>query len=129
MENQVDNNLNGTKELERGGCLTVFLIAMFILNPITGFYYLIDMDNVRVAFPNAPEILLYLLVIFSFINLGLAIATWNWKKIGVIGFWITAVMILIINFIAFTLSWLSFLGLLGPIILSLLVRPKWSDFK
>ena len=129
MEPLLDNDLNEITEVKRGGCLSAFLIAMIIFNPVTGIYYLFILDKVKVLFPNARIIYFYLLILFAFINTGLAIATWQWKKFGVIGFWISAFLILIINLMIGVDLIRSFMGLLGPFILTLLVRQKWEQFR
>ena len=126
MEN---NETNQITEKKRGGCITAFLILMFIANPLMSIYYLMAGDTVKQALPSIPDWAIPVLAIFGLINLGLAIAVWNWKKIGIYGFWATAIIILVINLSIGFSPIQSLLGLLGPIIITLLVRPKWADFE
>jgi len=116
------------KEKKRGGCITAFLIFMFIINPLLSIYYLAAGEAVKQALPNIPDWAMPVLAIFGLVNLGLAIAVWNWKRFGIYGFWISAIIVLIINLSIGLSPVQSLFGLLGPIIITLLVRPKWGDF-
>jgi len=113
----------------RSGCLSAFLIAMFIINPLAGLYYIINMQQIASLHPGAPLILFIVLAGFSFVNLGLAIATWKWLKIGVYGFWMSALIILVINLYIGVPYWTALLGMTGPLLITLLVRSRWADFK
>ncbi len=126
MEN---NETTQITEKKRGGCLTTFLIFMFILNPLTSIYYIVAGDTVKQAMPNMPDWAIPVLTVFGLINVGCAIAVWNWKKIGIYGFWASAIIVLGINFSIGISPIQSLLGLLGPIIITLLVRPKLVDFE
>ncbi len=119
---------NQTTKKKRGGCITAFLIFMFIVNPLLSIYYLLAGDLVRQNFPDIPGWALPVLSVFGLINLGLAIAIWNWKRIGIYGLWASAVLVLVINLMIGLSPVQSFLGLIGPLIITLLVRPKWGDF-
>jgi len=114
---------------KRGGCITAFLIFMFIINPLLALYYIFAGDTVRDTFPDLPGWAIPVLVLFCLINLGLAIAIWNWKKIGIYGIWVSAAIILVVNLSIGLPPLQSFMGLLGPLIITLLVRPKWADFE
>ncbi|MGB5236148.1 MAG: hypothetical protein WBM43_10515 [Flavobacteriaceae bacterium] len=123
----MDNQENIVKK--RGGCITAFLIFMFVINPLLALYYIFAGDTVRSTFPDLPGWAIPVLILFCLINLGLAIAIWQWKKIGVYGLWVSAVLVMGIN-LSIGLSPLqSVMGLLGPLIITLLVRPKWADFE
>ena len=115
-------------EKKRGGCITAFLIFMFVINPLLAIYYLFAGDMVRDAFPNIPGWAIPALIVFCLINLGLAIAIWKWKRIGIYGLWVSAVLVVGINLTIGLSAVQSFMGLLGPLIITLLVRPKWADF-
>ena len=118
-----------TEEKKRGGCITAFLIFMFIVNPLTSIYYIAAGDTVKQAMPNMPDWAIPVLAVFGLINVGFAIAVWNWKKIGIYGFWASAIVILGINLSIGISPVQSLIGLLGPIIITLLVRPKWNEFE
>ena len=57
---------------KRGGCLTAFLIMMFIANPIGALFYLFGDSVVQETFPNATTgvvIVFFLLSVFNLICL------------------------------------------------------------
>ncbi len=88
-------------------------------------YYLVAGDTIQHTMPDWS---IPVFALFGLINLGLAIAVWNWKRIGVYGFWVSAIIVMGIN-LSIGLSLVQSLpGLVGPLILTLLVRPKWNDF-
>ena len=115
-------------EKKRGGCITAFLIFMFIINPLLAIYYLFAGEFIMESLPGIPAWSLPVLAVFGLINLGLAIAIWKWKRIGIYGLWVSAVLVLIINLTIGLTPVQSFMGLLGPLIITLLVRPKWASF-
>lgn len=119
---------NQSTEKKRGGCITAFLIFMFIINPLISIYYLLAGDMVRDAYPAMPDWALPVLALFGLINLGLAIAIWKWKRIGIYGLWVSAAVVVVINLTIGLTPVQSFMGLIGPLIITLLVRPKWADF-
>lgn len=119
---------NRPKEKKRGGCITAFLIFMFVINPLLAIYYIFAGDTVRDVYPDMPIWAIPALIVFCLINLGLAIAIWKWKRIGIYGLWVSAVLVLLINLTIGLTPFQSFLGLVGPLIITLLVRPKWADF-
>jgi hypothetical protein len=116
-------------EKKRGGCITAFLIFMFIVNPVLSLYYIAAGEIVKQSLPTMPDLAIPALAILGLINFGLAIAMWNWKKIGLYGFWVSSIIILGINLSAGISLLQSLLGLLGPIIITLLVKPKWNEFE
>lgn len=123
------NKTTQITEKKRGGCITAFLIFMFIINPLVSIYYIVAGDTVKQVMPGMPDWAIPVLTVFGLINLGLAIAIWNWKRIGIYGLWASAIIVLGIN-LAIEISPIqSFLGLLGPLIITLLVRPKWAEFE
>jgi hypothetical protein len=129
VNQNIQNQKEVTNKVKRGGCLSAFLIAMFIINPLTGLFYLLGMEQMKLTYPDASQITFILLAVLTFINLALSIATWNWKKIGVHGFWVTAILASIINISLGLNSWTILIGFVGPLILTLLVWGKWSEFE
>ena len=113
---------------ERGGCITAFLIFMFITNPLMTIVYLAAGDMVKSAMPGVPDWAITVLAAFGIINLGSAVAVWKWKKIGIYGFWASSIIILGINLSIGISPLQSFIGLLGPVIITYLVKPRWSEF-
>ncbi|MBA4419527.1 MAG: hypothetical protein C0391_00050 [Anaerolinea sp.] len=68
---------------KRGGCLTVFLIVLFIVSPL---YILISVvppsEQLQESLPNWPVWAMYLMGLLGLLNLVSAIAMWKWKKWG-----------------------------------------------
>src|SRR5574341_1846669 len=137
---------------KRGGCLSAYLVAMFIANPLTGLYYLyliafprimrpmFRVTGIRLRPPRVnplPDmmrmmarnglpgwVVVYLLIGLSFANLVFAIAVWRWKRWGMYGFVASALVILVINLQA-GVGPHALLGLAGPLILAFLLRDAW----
>lgn len=128
MENyteELSNKEQPDQEEKRGGCLTTFLVLMIIFNSLTTIFYLVANENTLKLPQNVPSWTIYLFSIFGILNTVFAILVWKWKKIGVYGFILSALVIFGINMsngVGFT----SFIGLLGPAILVLLVKPVWQ---
>jgi uncharacterized membrane protein (DUF2068 family) len=111
---------------QRGGCLTAFLIFMFIVNTLTAFYYLFFGDAVRSAMPLIPAWAIPVLAVACILNVVFAVGVWQWRRWGVYGFIVLAILIFVLN-ITYVGLLPSLLGLLGPVILVLLVRTRWGQ--
>ena len=116
------------EEPVRGGCLTAFLIFMIIVNALTAILYIVQHEVIAKSFPALHPALIAVLTLATVVNIFLAIAVWKWKKWGVYGFVIVAIFAFAINMYVGVPVISAFIGLLGPIILALLVRPKWKFF-
>jgi hypothetical protein len=66
--------------------------------------------------------------ILCLVNFGLTIFLFFWKKWPLYVFCGIAIIVLIAN-IVLGLGGISILGLFGPVILYLIMRPKWELFK
>ena len=122
-----DRELN-PEELTRGGCLTAFLIFMIIANSATTALYLLSPGIVNVISPDASMAWSYILGTGGVLNVVFALLVWNWKKVGVYAFLVMAILVFGINIYLGVPVVNSILGLLGPIILIFLVKPKWRKF-
>jgi hypothetical protein len=115
-----------TEGRTRGGCLTTFLVLMILFNVAVPAYYLVAGHQVRRLNPNFPTWGPTLFVLMGVINLICAIGVWRWRRWGVIGYGATALCF-------FTVPGqnpvLAILGLLGPVVLSFLVSPQWSQME
>ncbi len=118
----------GAQNIERGGCLTVFLVLMMIANPIIGVLYLASGDTFKRALPGAPDWALPALGILALVNFGCAIGMWMWKKWGVFGSLVVAAIGFVMNLIIGVNPMQAFMGLGGPIILIFLVKERWARF-
>ena len=115
----------GLTERNRGGCLTVFLVLMLVLNPLTALYYLFSGEALRQAVPSIPTWALLMLAIGGIANFIFALGVWQWKKWGVYGFAGTSLIVFVINLIVIGLGPALF-GLVGLGLLVFLLRDHWS---
>lgn len=122
----IDNNQN---EKKRGGCLTAFIVVMLVANIGMSLYYVVTTSGFSETSLIVPAWTIPTLVFIGLLNIGFAIAIWNWNKIGVYGFWVNAVAAAAINISLGLTIFQAVFGFLGPIILTLLVRPKWDEFR
>lgn len=113
----------------RGGCLTWFLVVIMAVNPITALVYFMGSDFIRQAIPTAPPWALPTLGVMCVANTVFALGVWNWWRWGVIGFCAMAAVALVINFTIGVPAQQSLMGLGGPIMLVMLVRPLWPYFR
>ena len=113
----------------RGGCLTVFLIAVMIVNPLTSLSYLFLAPRIQQNLPFLPSWAIPVLIGLGIMNFVFGYAVWKWQRWGVIGFTLSSLVALAINFMS-RLNPISLgLGLLGPIILIALVKDHWKAMK
>lgn len=110
----------------RGGCLTAFLVAMLVLNPLTSLYYIFAGEAHLRAVPTFPAWAVPLFAVGGALNVLFAVAVWRWQRWGVYGFVVTALLTFAIN-VAYVGILPGLLGILGPIILWLLIRPHWAQ--
>ncbi len=127
---------------ERGALLTAWLIWVIVTNLFFGVYYLL-FNNVimgdyvyKSGLSNAPSGFFYAFGVIGLANVIFAAFLFKWKKWAFFALCGTAGVVFIMN-MAIALNYLSgiqstsaiagsFLGLLGPVILYLLLRSKWS---
>jgi hypothetical protein len=115
-------------EMDRGGCLTVFLIFLIIGNACAVATYLLLPEIVKLVSPDASETWSYVLSGGGILNIVFAILTWFWKKIGVFGFLAIALSAFGINiYLSIPLAGVI-MGLVGPFIFAFLVKSRWQKF-
>jgi hypothetical protein len=117
-----------TVQPKRGGCLTAFLILMFITNPLVAIYYFVTGSSVRQALPNMPAWIIPALGIIGIANFIFAIAVWKWKKWGMYGLATTAGITFFINAIGINIL-TAIWGLVGVALLAFLLRQVWSQME
>ena len=116
-------------EKERGILLTIWLALMVVGSGIGAILYIFATDLMASAMPTVPTWVFYLLGILSILNIGFAIFLFRWKRWAFFAFCGIAVIGFVIN-IGIGLGIVSSLsGFLGPIILYLLMKPKWDLFE
>lgn len=111
---------------KRGACLTIILVLMMVLNPLTGIYYLFAGSTVKQALPSMATWVIPVLIIVSIANFLFAIGIWKWKKWGVYGVVASTILVFLVNMLSIGIL-SSLLGLVGVVILVLLVRPVWNQ--
>ena len=115
-------------EMDRGGCLSSFLILMIFSNAATVAFFLLMPEIIKQVSPDASAVRPYVLSGASLLNIVFAICTWFWKKIGVFGFLATAILAFGINIYLSVPIASAIFGLVGPIVLALLVKSRWQKF-
>ena len=123
-----DINIESTKE--RGGCLATFVIATVILNFFTMLYYFFAKNKLMETSKYfTSSWMIYFVSFFGLLNVIFGIAIWNWKKFGVYGLMVSALILFCFNIYIGMAAIASALGLIGPIILIILLKPVWSHLK
>jgi len=116
-------------EKKRGTLLTIWLILMLIFNGITALSYLLGGGFITSVLPTIPMWVIYSLGVFALLNFVFAIFLFMWKKWAFFGFCGSAGIIFVINLIIGIGFVSALLGLIGPVILYLIMRPKWDLFE
>jgi hypothetical protein len=114
---------------ERGVLLTVWLIIMLIANFLTMLSYLVFNSTIAAFYPSFPAWVFYLYGLLGLLNLTFVILLLLWKKWAFYGFCVSAVTAFILNMIISVGIGAAFFGLVGPVILYLIMRPKWELFE
>jgi len=80
--------------------------------------------------PHAPDWTAPVMGVLALVNFGNAIAVWNYRKIGVYGFYALAALGFVLNLIVGVNPASAIFGALaGPIILGVLIKPIWRGMK
>jgi hypothetical protein len=112
----------------RGGCLSTFLVLMLIFNGLIILLYGFFLLSGRALLPAAPPWALPALLLLGAVNLVSAVALWRWRRWGLYALVASSLVVLGVNLSLGQSIPLCFLGLLGPVILLLLIRPVWKTF-
>lgn len=113
------------KEKNRGALLTVWLILMLIGNIATTLAYLVAGAIISI-FVTLPVWVVYTLGFISILNIVSITYVFRWKKWAFFTLCGLAAIIFFINILLGVGTFLSILGLGGPLILYLLLKPKWD---
>ncbi len=124
----VDNVKEAEAQKQRGFWLSAFLIVMLIANTLTAYLYMTNPELVMGLYPRATATVLYLLAVIACINVILAIGTWAWRKWGVIGFYISIIIVFIINLYVGVGFLASMPGLVGGAIIFFTTKKRWQHF-
>ena len=113
---------------KRGFLLSAYLLLMIVANFLLGLYYLTNgMKIVRSG--RSSEAVVSILAVGALLAAVSAVQVWRWRRAG---FWVLVLLAVFIfglnTFNGVGLGRAS-LGLLGPVILGVLIWPKWQSFK
>lgn len=114
---------------ERSGCLTAFLVVVMAANALGALFYVVGGGMIRDAMPDLPGWGIFFLAFMSLVNVACGFAVWRWKRIGVVGFGVSALIAFVFNLSFGDLNPTMFAGLIGPVILMGLVSKAWSNMK
>ena len=128
VEKKIEEQAERKAEKKRGFWLTLFLVLMFIVNPLTAFTYFTKPEMVLQASPEMTVGTLYLLGVFATINVAIAAGIWMWKKWAVFGFFAIAAIAFCINLYIGIGIVPSLTGLIGPVIIYLTTKSRWQYF-
>lgn len=111
---------------KRGKLLTTWLVLMVIFNTGTALTYLLANSSIIASYPNAPSGIFYVYGILALANVVFTIFLFKWKKWAFWAFCGTTVISLLLNLIIGVAAFDIISGLLGPLVLYLILRSKWS---
>ena len=117
--------MTATSEKERGALLTVWLILMLPANAGTAAAYLLLGGFIAALVPTIPIWAIYTFAIFGLLNVIFIIFLFMWKKWAFFALCGSAGIAFILNLVI-GVGLFSILGLLGPAVLYLILRPKWT---
>ena len=111
-----------------GGCLVGLLIVMIILNAwASAFYTIAAVKNVSP--PGQPPWIVPALLIAALVNVASLAAVFNWLRWGLYVAFTSAGLVFLLNIYLGVNSVLAAIGLIGPVLLFVLVRPLWKHFR
>lgn len=101
---------------------------MIIANAGIALVYFLNPGPVTQQYPRLSQGLLLLLGVGGLLNIVLAILVWQWRRMGVYGYAAMALFVFPINLYAGLPVAQAIIGLLGPLVLAFLVKPRWARF-
>lgn len=112
----------------RGFALSAFILLMLLANSMTAFFYFSNPIAVTGLYPEATKNIIYALGALAVFNFVMAILVLLWKKIGVYGFYLSALVAVGINLYLGMNAATVLFAFIGPALLFLLTRQKWDLF-
>jgi len=113
---------------KKGFWLSSVLILMFIGNAFTAFAYFGNSAAIMQAYPNMSKALISFMGLLGLVNIALIIALWNWRKVGVLGVYLSMAFSFVINLYIGVGLLGALSGLIGGVVLFLTIRRKWQHF-
>lgn len=111
----------------RRGCLSAFLGLIILVNFLFAMYLLLALSGALGPVTMQPKVIL-LSAAICLANAACAVGVWFWRRWGVIGYGVLAVLSYITNAVM-TGNFANIIGLAGSSILVALVLPYWKDMK
>ena len=116
------------EDKKRGFGLTLFLVLMFIINPITAFTYFTQTEMIIELTPSLSVGMLYFLGVAAIANVALAAGIWVWKKWAVFGFYSVGIIAFGATlYIGFDIV-SALVGLIGPAIIYFHTKSRREHF-
>lgn len=115
----------------RGGCLTSLLVVIAIGSAwmIPTLFTASPSASVASRYPRLTVGLVRAYGVVGLLNIVLVVLVWRWRRVGVYGFATLSLAILAVN-LYIGASWTEAVsGLTGPLMLVLLARQRWSQFR
>lgn len=116
------------EDKKRGFGLTLFLVLMFIINPITAFTYFTQTEMIIELTPSLSVGMLYFLGVAAIANVALAAGIWVWKKWAVFGFYSVGIIAFGANLYIGIDIVSALVGLIGPAIIYFTTKSRWEHF-
>jgi hypothetical protein len=121
-------DLSDTPNIKRNTFLSILLSLIVIVNTGTVILYFTNLLGIS----ERSAYLSFWMMIFSVCicigNVICAVATWYWRRWGVVGYCFLTLSAYLVTAIS-TKIFTNFFGLVGAIILVILVLPKWKLMK
>jgi len=112
----------------RGKLLTIWLVLMLIANILAILICVLLNSVFSTAYPNAPFWASYVLGILGLVNIIFVVFLFRWEKWAFYALCGSAVASFALNIIIGVSTLSNIYGLISPIILYFILRPKWEMF-
>jgi len=112
----------------RGFLLNAFIFLMLLANSATAYFYFSNPFAISGIYPGATKEIVYFMGALAIFNFVMAALVLLWKKIGVYGFYLSALVALGINLYLGVNAATVLFAFIGPALLYLLTKPYWVHF-
>ena len=99
---------------------------MLVANALSALSYFFFNDLLLAQYPSFSLGVSYLYGLFSLLNVVLAFFLFLWKRWAFFAFCGSSALIFIVNLIVGVSPLVAVMGLLGPVVLYLILKPKWN---
>jgi hypothetical protein len=120
--------IKDTPKLKHNAFLVIFLSLIIIVNAVTAGIFLLNIAGIAERSTTLPLWMVIFSILICVGNVICALATWYWRRWGVIGYGVLTFTAYIVTAIS-TQNYTNILGLAGSAVLALLVIPYWKSMK